>query len=45
MFCIVFDFYSGVLMVVDFVKDKGIFVDLKVYDFEGSKNVFGNIFL
>ncbi len=40
---IALDFYSGVLMAADFAKDKGISVDLKVYDSEGSKNALGNI--
>ena len=30
------DFYSGVLMAAEFAKDKGISVELNVYDTEGS---------
>lgn len=40
---IALDFYSGVLMAADFAKDKGISIDLKVYDSEGSKNALSNI--
>ena len=40
---IALDFYSGVLMAADFAKDKGISVDLKVYDSEGSKNTLDGI--
>ncbi|NND63909.1 MAG: LysM peptidoglycan-binding domain-containing protein [Flavobacteriaceae bacterium] len=33
---IALDFYSGVLMASEFLKDKGISVELNVYDTEGS---------
>jgi len=40
---IALDFYSGVLMATDFAKDKGISIDLKVYDSEGSKTTLNSI--
>lgn len=40
---IALDFYSGVLMAADFAKDKGISIDLKVFDSEGSKNTLNSI--
>lgn len=37
------DFYSGVLMAAEFAKDKGISVELNVYDTEGSDKKVGSI--
>lgn len=37
------DFYSGVLMATEFAKDKGISVNLKVFDTERSATKVGNI--
>ncbi|MCH2490968.1 MAG: LysM peptidoglycan-binding domain-containing protein [Flavobacteriales bacterium] len=37
------DFYSGVLMATEFAKDKGISVELDVYDTEGSVSKTANI--
>ncbi|MAP54912.1 LysM peptidoglycan-binding domain-containing protein [Altibacter sp.] len=37
------DFYSGVLMAAEFAKDKGISVQLDVYDTEASTSTIGNI--
>tara|TARA_R100001369_G_scaffold53752_1_gene80585 strand:- start:4531 stop:6396 length:1866 start_codon:yes stop_codon:yes gene_type:complete len=40
---IALDFYSGVLMAAEFAKDKGISVNLQVYDTERSATKVGNI--
>ena len=40
---IALDFYSGVLMATEFAKDKGISVNLQVFDTEQSINKVGNI--
>ncbi|MEZ4778734.1 MAG: LysM peptidoglycan-binding domain-containing protein [Flavobacteriaceae bacterium] len=40
---IALDFYSGVLMATEFAKDKGISVDLMVYDSEGSNDALSKI--
>ncbi|OAB81514.1 LysM peptidoglycan-binding domain-containing protein [Cochleicola gelatinilyticus] len=37
------DFYSGVLMATEFAKDKGISVNLNVYDTEASDSKVGSI--
>jgi LysM repeat protein len=37
------DFYSGVLLAAEFAKDKGISVQLDVYDTEGSESRVGRI--
>lgn len=37
------DFYSGALMAAEFAKDKGISIELNVYDTEGSVNKTGSI--
>ena len=37
------DFYSGVLMAAEFAKDKGISVNLQVFDTERSATKVGNI--
>ncbi|QNJ98317.1 LysM peptidoglycan-binding domain-containing protein [Constantimarinum furrinae] len=37
------DFYSGVLMAAEFAKDKGISVQLDVYDTEGIESKVGRI--
>ncbi len=37
------DFYSGALMAAEFAKDKGVSVELSVYDTEGSVNKTGSI--
>ncbi|MEZ4875753.1 MAG: LysM peptidoglycan-binding domain-containing protein [Flavobacteriaceae bacterium] len=41
---IALDFYSGVLMAAEFAKDKGISVDLQVFDTEGSASALSSIF-
>jgi LysM repeat protein len=41
---IALDFYSGVLMASEFIKDKGISVDLIVYDTEGDMATLHDIF-
>ena len=40
---IALDFYSGVLMAAEFAKDKGISVDLHVFDSEGSNDAISKI--
>lgn len=40
---IALDFYSGVLMASEFIKDKGISVDLRVFDTEGSSSALNEI--
>lgn len=40
---IALDFYSGVLMATEFAKDKGISVDLQVFDTEGSSGTLMRI--
>ncbi|MEZ4817147.1 MAG: LysM peptidoglycan-binding domain-containing protein [Flavobacteriaceae bacterium] len=40
---IALDFYSGVLMAAEFAKDKGISVDLQVFDSEGSNDALSKI--
>lgn len=40
---IALDFYSGVLMACEFIKDKGISVDLDVFDTEGSLSALNGI--
>jgi len=37
------DFYSGVLMAAEFAKDKGISVELDIYDTEGSESKVSSI--
>ncbi len=37
------DFYSGVLMAAEFAKEKGISVDLSVFDTEGSSSKLSHI--
>lgn len=37
------DFYSGVLMAAEFAKEKGISIDLSVYDTEGSGTKLSHI--
>lgn len=40
---VAFDFYSGVLMAAEFAKDKGISVNLKVFDTEASDRKVSDI--
>lgn len=40
---IALDFYSGVLMATEFAKDKGISVDMQVFDSEGSNDALSKI--
>ena len=40
---IALDFYSGVLMAAEFAKDKGISVDMQVFDSEGSNDALSKI--
>ncbi len=40
---IALDFYSGVLMAAEFAKDKGMSVDLQVFDTEGSETTLNRI--
>jgi len=35
---IALDFYSGALMAAEFAKDKGLFIEMNVYDTEGNIN-------
>lgn len=40
---IALDFYSGVLMATEFAKEKGISINLKVFDTEGSESTLDRI--
>ena len=40
---IALDFYSGVLMAAEFAKDKGLFIELDIYDTEGNINKTNSI--
>ena len=40
---IALDFYSGALMAAEFAKDKGLSIELYVYDTEGTVNKTGSI--
>lgn len=39
------DFYSGVLMATEFAKDKGISVNLEVFDTQGKESVVSSIIM
>lgn len=41
--CVALDFYSGVLMAAEFIKDKGISVNIDVYDTEANESKVGRI--